>query len=119
MVSKRIWAAAAAATAMAGAAAATSATNDQSATNVRPLQMHWSRNGDLVSIKIVGQSDEPVDLVYTLSVKGDSRSVNSGRARLNGKQEQVLTTINMTAKSDWSAELSVEGDHPYSQVAPN
>ena len=119
IVSKLIWAAAAAATAMAGAPAATSATNDQSATDVRPLQMHWSRNGNLVSIKIIGQSDEPVDLVYTLSVKGDSRSVNRGRARLTSKQAQVLTTINMTAKSDWSAELSVEGDHPYSQVAPN
>ena len=119
MPSKRLWATAIAATAIAGAAAAASSVGEQSDTDTRPLQMHWSRTGDLVSIQIVGRSDEPVDLLYTLKVKGDSRSVNSGRARLAGKQEQIVATINMTAKSGWTAELSVEGDDPYSQVAPD
>ena len=119
MPSKRLWATAIAATAIAGAAIAASGGGEHSDSDTRPLQMHWSRTGNLVSVKIVGRSDEPVDLLYTLKVIGDSRSVNSGRARLAGKQEQILATINMTAKSDWSAELSVEGEHPYSQVAPN
>lgn len=119
MPSKRIWAVAVAATAIAGAAAAASGNGELFHSDIRPLQMHWSRTGDLVSIKIVGRSDEPVDLLYTLKVSGDSRSVNSGRVRLTGKQEQILATINMTAKSDWSAELSVGGVHPYRQIAPN
>ncbi|WP_129794163.1 curli-like amyloid fiber formation chaperone CsgH [Sphingosinicella sp. CPCC 101087] len=90
-----------------------------------PVRLLVEERGQGVELKVVGESDEPVQAGYALEVTSDAaaggnRSVQRGQARLVPGVTATLMTLRLGNVSDggWSARLRVEpvGGAAYEEV---
>ncbi len=61
-----------------------------------------------VEIKVMGHSENAVDVSYRLSVTGNSTTRHAGKTRLSPGVEAVLSRVKISADGDWCAVLEVE-----------
>ncbi|GAA0728872.1 curli-like amyloid fiber formation chaperone CsgH [Sphingomonas japonica] len=78
-----------------------------------PIYLETETDGDMVSVRVVGNADAATDATYTLAVSsggsGSNRSVQSGRARLEPGRRVTLINLKVSrgGSDDWSAKLDV------------
>lgn len=66
-----------------------------------------TRSGE-VEIRVIGHSDNAVEVSYHLDVKGNSTTRHSGRTRLKPGVEATLSRVKVSTDGDWCATLEVE-----------
>jgi len=78
----------------------------------RPVLLTTETSDAGVALRVIGDSDEAIDVRYTLEVEGGTgnHSTQSGTARLQPGREAVLATVQLGPRSieSWHATLRVE-----------
>lgn len=76
-----------------------------------PISLSAHRNGPVVQLQVIGNSDVVTSASYELvAISGSgNRSVQSGRVTLSPDKRVVLVSLGLgNAGRDWSAELKVD-----------
>ncbi len=72
------------------------------------LQLQVDESGDTAEIVVIGQSEAPVRVRYTLNVTGSSSTSHAGRTSLSGGASQTLSRVKINKDGGWCAKLDVE-----------
>ena len=86
------------------------------ATFATPVRAEVAWNGDIVHLRLIGRSAQPVRVHYRLSAgDGSNRTEQSGTGSLSNAGDTTLLDLSQQAGPNWRAfvEITVDGQRSY------